>query len=111
MPGITELIVWLGLAFLSVLLGSVVVRVLTGGLSTRGLIAGTTASGFQFVSAARVQLLIVSLLTAVQYLAQVWRSPQAFPDVPRTWLLLFGGSHALYHATKFQGKRSKRFHV
>src|ERR1700674_3148405 len=111
MPGITELITWVGLTFLFALLGSVVIRVLTGGLRTRGLIDGATSAGSHFVSAARVQLLIVSLLAAAQYLAQFCQSPHELPDIPDRWLLLLGGSHVLYHATKFNGKRNNRFHV
>jgi hypothetical protein len=111
MPGIAELITLAGITFLFALLGSVVIRVLTGGLRTRGLIDGTTSAGSQFVSAARVQLLIVSLLAAAQYLAQVWQSPQKLPEIPDSWLLLLGGSHVLYHATKINGKRNKRFQI
>jgi len=111
MPGIAELIAWEGLAFLFALFGIVVLRVLTGSLRTRGLIAGTTAAGSQFVSAGRVQLLIVSLVTAAQYLTQVWASPQRLPEIPQNWLLFFGGSQALYLGSKFHGKRNHRFHV
>ena len=111
MPGITEFIAWEGLAFLFVLLGIVAIRVLTGGLRTRGLIAGTTSGGSRFISAGRVQLLIVSLVTAAQYLSQVWASPQRLPEVPQNWLLFFGGSHMLYLGSKFNGKRNHRFHV
>lgn len=111
MPGITELVAWEGLAFLFVLSAIVAVRILTGSLRTRGLIAGTTASGSQFVSASRVQLLIVTLVAAVQYVTQVWQSPGTFPDIPQNWLLFFGGSHVLYLGSKFHGKRNQRFHV
>ena len=111
MPGITDLTKWVGLAFLLLLFGSVAVQVLTGGLRTRNLIAGRTEAGSQFVSAARVQLLIVSLAAAVQYLMQVWQNPRQFPDVSQNWLLLFGGSQALYLGSKFRGKRTRRFHV
>jgi hypothetical protein len=111
MPGITELIAWEGLAFLFAVFGIVVIRTLTGGLRTRGLIAGTKAAGSQFVSAGRVQLLIVSLATAAQYLTQVWASPQKLPEIPQNWLLFFGGSQVLYLGSKFHGKRTQRFHV
>jgi hypothetical protein len=111
MPGITDIIRWEGLIFLFACLGIVLVRVLTGDLSTRGLIAGTTAAGSRFVSAGRVQLLIVSLATAVQYLAQIWQNPRGFPEIPQNWLLFFGGSQVLYLSSKFHGKRNRRFHV
>lgn len=111
MPRITELIMWEGLALLAAIAGIVMVRLLTGELRTSGLIEGTTAAGSRFVSAGRVQLLIVSLVTAVRYLAQVWQHPQEFPEVPQTWLLFFGGSQVLYLGSKFHGKRNKRFDV
>jgi hypothetical protein len=111
MPGITELMAWEGLAFLFALIGIVAIRVLTGGLRTRGLIAGTTAAGSRFVSAARVQLLIVTLVAAAQYLTQVWQSPQRIPDVSQNWLLFFGGSQMLYLGSKFHGRRNRRFQV
>jgi hypothetical protein len=111
MPGVTDIIMWEGLIFLFALLAVVGVRILTGGLRTRALIEGTTAGGSRFMSAGRVQLLIVSLVTAAQYLAQVWQDPQTFPDIPQSWLLLLGGSHVLYLGSKFHGKRNRRFHV
>jgi hypothetical protein len=111
MPGITELIAWEGLAFLLALISILVVRVLTGSLRTRGLIAGTTAAGSRFVSAGRVQLLIVCLLAAAQYLTQVWQNPHKFPEVPQNRLLLFGGSQVFYLGSKLHGKRNRRFHV
>ncbi len=111
MPRIAALITWEGLVFLFTLLGIVVVRILTGGLRTQGLIEGTTAGGSRFVSAGRVQLLIVSLVAAVQYLTQVWQNPHSFPEVPPNWLLFFGGSQVLYLGSKFHGKRNKRFDV
>jgi hypothetical protein len=110
-PDLINLLIWEGLAFLLVLFGSVAVRVMTGGLRTRGLIEGTTVRGSRFVSAGRVQLLIVSVLAAVQYLTQVWDSPQKLPDIPQNWLLFFGGSQVLYLGSKFHGKRNDRFHI
>ena len=111
MPGIAEIIAWEGLIFLSALFGVLAVRILLGSLRTRGLIAGTTAAGSRFVSAGRVQLLIVSLAAAAQYLTQVWQNPQQFPELSQNWLLLFGGSQVLYLGSKLNGKRNKRFNV
>jgi hypothetical protein len=111
MPGITELITWEGLVFLFALFGIVAIRVLTGSLCTRGLIEGTTPRGSRFVSAARVQLLIVSLIATAQYLTQVWQDPQRLPEIPPNWLLFFGGSQVLYLGSKFHGKRKQHFYV
>src|SRR5260370_38809630 len=101
MPSIAELITWEGLAFLFALFGIVAIRVLTGGVRTQGLIAGTTASGSQFISAGRVQLLMVSLVTAAQYVSQVWVRPQRLSEIPQNWLLFLGGSQALYFGNIF----------
>jgi hypothetical protein len=111
MPGIAEVVAWEGLIFLLALSGVVLVRTLVGSVRTQGLIAGTSAAGSRFVSSGRVQLLIVSLVTAVQYLAQVWQNPHRFPEIPQNSLLLFGGSQVLYLGSKFHGKRNQRFHV
>jgi hypothetical protein len=111
MPEFTNLLMWEGLAFLLALFGIVLVRVMTGSLRTRGLIEGTTARGTRFVSAGRLQLLIVSTVAALQYLTQVWQNPQRFPDIPQNWLLFFGGSQVLYLGSKFHGRRNHRFHI
>jgi hypothetical protein len=84
---------------------------LTGHIRTRGLIAGRTRKGSSFLSAGRVQLLLVTLAAAIAYLSQVLQNRQSLPDVPREWLLLFGGSQVLYLGSKFHGKRSQRFHI
>jgi len=111
MPDIVKIATLEAQGLLTALFVIVMLRLLTGELRTRGLIEGTTAAGSRFVSAGRVQLLIATLAVAVQYASQVWQSPQRLPDVPQTWLLLLGGSHALYLGSKFHGKRSRRFHV
>jgi hypothetical protein len=111
MVNILRIAVWEGWLFLFALLAIVALRILTGGIGTRGLIEGRTPSGSRFVSAGRVQLLIVTLAAAAQYLTQVIENPQRLPEVPREWLLLFSGSQVLYLGSKFHGKRSQRFHI
>ena len=109
MVNIVKIAIWEGYIFLFALLGIVVLRVLTGSIRTRGLIAGRTGKGSVFVSAGRVQLLITTLAAAAAYLSQALQNQQKLPDVPREWLLLFGGSQVLYLGSKFHGKRSQRF--
>jgi len=111
MVNILKIAIWEGYIFLFALLGIVALRVLTGNIRTRGLIEGRTAKGSAFVSAGRVQLLIATLAAAAAYLSQVMQNQQRLPDVPREWLLLFGGSQVLYLGSKFHGKRSQRFHI
>ena len=111
MPDFANFIQWEGLGFLFALFAIVIMRILTGDLATRGLIAGVTFRGSSFVSAGRVQLLIVSMVAAVQYLSQVWDNPQSFPDIPQNWLLLFAGSQVLYLGAKFHGRRNGSFFI
>jgi hypothetical protein len=111
MPEIAQLGIWIGEAFIGFLLVVVATQILTGNIRTRGLIAGKTASGAQFVSGGRVQLLIATLTAAAQYLAQVMQHPQKFPDIPQSWLWLLGGSQLLYQGAKLHGRRTKRFYV
>lgn len=111
MPDIVQIATWEAQCLLIALFVIVLLRLLTGELRTRGLIEGTTAGGLRFVSAGRVQLLIATLVVAVQYASQAWQSPQRLPDVPQNWLLLLGGSHVLYLGSKFHGKRNRRFHI
>jgi len=71
MPEVTQLIVWEALIFLFALFGIVVIQILTGAINARGLLEGTTSGGTRFKSTGRVQLLIATIVTAVQYLSQV----------------------------------------
>jgi len=111
MVDILKIAVWEGYIFLFALLAIIALRILTGDIRTKGLIEGRTSQGSPFVSAGRVQLLIATLAAALAYLTQVMQNQQRFPDVPREWLLLFGGSQVLYLGSKFHGKRSQRFHI
>src|SRR2546425_85553 len=96
MPEVTQLIVWEALIFLFALFGIVVIQILTGAINARGLLEGTTSGGTRFKSTGRVQLLIATIVTAVQYLSQVVDNSQKFPDIPQNWLLLFGSSQVIY---------------
>jgi hypothetical protein len=107
MPDVTELIVWEVLIFLFALFGIVVIEILTGKINARGLLEGTTPDGTRFASAGRVQLLIATIVTAVQYLSQVVDNSQKFPDIPQNWLLLFGGSQVIYLGSKFRALYGK----
>ena len=99
MLGVTELITWEGLAFLLVLFGIVVVQLLTGQISLTRLLM--KKEGDRSFSPERVQLLLATLATASQYLSQVLKDPSQLPRVPNSWLLLYGGSHALYLGRRF----------
>jgi len=96
MPGITELITWEVELFLLALFGIVAVQLLTGKINTKGLLY--KKEGDRSISPERVQLLAATFAAAFEYLSKVLtnRTPTQLPDVPQNWLLLFGGSHALY---------------
>jgi len=77
----------------------VVIQLLTRKINLRGLLM--KKEGDQSFSPERVQLILAALATASQYLAQVLKDPSRLPEVSQNWLLLFGGSHALYLGRRF----------
>lgn len=76
----------------------VFVGLLTGGISTRSLLYGERKGGGRYFSPGRVQLLIVTILVAFDYLVNVLQSPdrESLPDVNASVLALLVGSHAIY---------------
>ena len=76
---------------------AVLYRLFTGGIRTRGLLLDTEGAGH---SPARLQLLIFTIVGAMQYLAMVVKDPTRLPDPPQELLLLMGGSHALFMGSK-----------
>jgi hypothetical protein len=111
MSNIIRIAIWEGYAFAFGLCGAVLLQILTGSIGMRGLIEGRTPGGLKFLSASRAQLVLATLAAAAQYVHLAWQNPQQLPDVSRQWLLLFGGSQALYLGSKFYGRRSRRFHI
>jgi hypothetical protein len=51
-------------------------------------------------SPGRAQMLLVTLLTAMQFLFQVIQHPTAFPEIPDAWLAALGASHGVYLGAK-----------
>jgi len=84
------------LLFLLALAAFVVAQVFTGGINTRGLLSGTRGDGSRYFSPERVQLLLFTIGVAFQYTLAVLHEPTKFPAVSTGWLLVFGGSHAVY---------------
>lgn len=76
----------------------VVVQLLSGGIKTRHLLYGDHAGGSQYFSPGRVQLLMVTTLVALNYVATVIQNTNrtALPDVDTSVLALLFGSHAIY---------------
>ena len=99
MPDVTNVITWEVLGFLFALFGIVVAQLLTGQINARGLLM--RKEGDRSFSPERVQLLLATLAVAFQYLSRTLKDPTQLPQVPQSWLLLFGGSHALYIGRRF----------
>lgn len=80
-------------------MGIVLWKILTLRISLGDLLQGDSrnASGYSTgFSPGRAQLLIVTLLFAGYYLAQLISNPSAFPHVPDAVLAVLGGSQATY---------------
>jgi len=106
MPDISQVITWEGLAFLFALFAIVAAQLLTGQINSNGLLM--RKEGDRSFSPERVQLLLATLASAFQFLSQVLKNPTQFPQVPPGWLLLFGGSHAIYIGRRFYLSRSTK---
>lgn len=105
---VPRLIFWEGVIVLGGLFGVVIWKLFTGGISLECLLYGSrrdrrSASGYSaFFSPGRSQLLIVTILVAGYYLAQIIHDPTTFPKIPAGWLVALGGSHAVYLGGKAQ---------
>ena len=82
---------------LGVLIATVVFQLLTGRIRTGGMMQDTAGSGH---SPSRLQMLIVSLLGAMQYLALAVKDPHHMPQPPTELLLVVGGSQAIFMGSK-----------
>lgn len=100
MSFLVDLIYWEVVLFELALMVIVFSGLLTGRINTRGLLCGTKGDGKTYFSPERVQLLLVTLGSAFQYVLRVSKDPTHFPAVDSGWLTLFGGSHLVYLAGK-----------
>jgi len=68
-----------------------------------GLLCGKDASGPQSFSPSRVQLLVLTLAAAGDYIRRLYLSAGTgeLPDLPQIWLYVLGGSHATYLGSKW----------
>lgn len=108
MPDLTDLITYeIGL-FLLAMFAMVAVQILTGQISTKGLLM--KKEGDRSFSPERVQLLLTTVAAAFEYVSQVLKDPTHFPEVSQNWLLLFGGSHALYLGRRLYLRRPQTKH-
>lgn len=106
MPEMAQIVTWEALGLLFVVFAVVASQLLTGHINMRGLLM--KKEGDRAFSPERVQLLLATLAAAFQYLSEVLKDPTRFPEIPRSWLLLFGGSHALYLGRRLHLSRSAK---
>jgi|HubBroStandDraft_1064217.scaffolds.fasta_scaffold02679_13 hypothetical protein len=99
MNNVVQLVVWEVWAFSFALMSVLLVHALTGKLNLSALLM--KKEGDRSFSPERVQLLLATVVVATQYLAQVRKDPSHLPEVSQNWLLLLGGSHALYLGRRF----------
>jgi hypothetical protein len=98
------LVLFLGGVFLTITVG-----LLTGYVNTRGLLYGRRADGSVYFSSARVQLLILTIGSAADYLISVLdRRSCALPEAPPQLVAMMGGSQLLYLAGKAWALLRKR---
>lgn len=99
MPNIARLCYWEGVILLGGFFGIVFWKLLTGRISLSGLLDGDQFDGASLTtsfSPGRAQLLIFTVVSALYFLLQVIRNPNAFPNVPNALLVALGGSQAVY---------------
>ena len=96
MAFVVKLIYWETVLFLFGLLTLVASSLLTGRINSQGLLQGTKGDRTTYFSPERVQLLLVTLGSAFQYILSVWKHPTSFPPVDASWLAILGGSNFVY---------------
>jgi hypothetical protein len=107
---LAKLAYWEGLLFLGGFCAVVAWKLLTGAISLEQLFYGDSRDGNVQFSPGRVQILIVTLFVALNYMTQVIQHPTGFPEIPQAWLAGMGASHLAYlsgktHAMIFDNNR------
>jgi hypothetical protein len=93
---LTRLASWAALLLLGGFFAVVFWNILTRRISLEGLFLGDRRDNNVYFSPGRVQLLIVTLISALYYLLQVVQNPTSFPSVPESWIAALAGSQTLY---------------
>jgi hypothetical protein len=93
---------WMMLGAIGVI---IVGQLLTGGINLHGLLHvkhRDGPDGAPIISAARVQLLLATMLTAGAWLTNLWatRASGTLPEIDTRWLYGFGASQGLYLGRK-----------
>ena len=89
---------WVTLGFLVSFTVAVFLKLLLGEIPLSGLLAGDRRGGTDYFSFGRAQLLVCTVIVAVNYLRQMTASPfiTSLPDLPASTLELLGGSQLFY---------------
>jgi hypothetical protein len=96
METLTSLATWGVLALFGGFFALIFWRILTGHISLQGLFLGDRRDDSVYFSPGRVQLLIVTIISALHYLLQVIQNPTSFPAVPQSWIAALGASQSVY---------------
>lgn len=101
-------LIWLMMGALAAI---VAFGLLAGSINTRYLFYGQRKNGQRYFSPERVQLLLITLWVALNYLLNVVNSPhtQSLPDVDQNTLALLGGSQLLYLGGKAYSRFAPKF--
>jgi hypothetical protein len=85
-------------ALLAAFYGIVVYKIATGNIGLTGLLDAKQPDGRPAFSAARLQLLMFTVVVAGYYLHEIIVNPHraALPDLPQSVVAALGGSHAVY---------------
>ena len=98
---------WELVFFLSALTAIVIFQLMTRRINTAGLLRTKLGRSRGQLSPHRVQLLLITIGTAMYYVLQVSDTAKSgtLPDIPETWPAVLGGSNLLY----LGGKAYARF--
>lgn len=101
-------ILWDVRLFVFVLAGILIAFLLDGRINTAALISARSRNGKLALSPMRIQLLLVTLALAAQYVSEVIAGGRAsMPIVPTAWIAVLGGSHGLYLGGKFWNRNEE----
>lgn len=104
MPQLTSVVSFEILLLIGGLFALVTIGIFSGQINLRGLFRGRRNQK-RYLSPERIQLFILTLGFAFQYLSQVIESRSGeFPPVSEKWIAILLGSHAVYLGRKAYSK-------
>jgi hypothetical protein len=107
MPDIAKLTAWAGFILVLGFCGIVFYKIATGVISLDCLLYGDARPDQQgrtrtYFSPGRLQMMMVTIISAGYLLLQVIQDPTKFPEIPNSFLVGLGGSQAIYLGGKAQ---------